>query len=73
MRRASASRTLTRTIMTASIPPGIVCENGCVERHSGGTADEWMGFEKVKLYTNAFILEEGRVTYWIICCKNIGG
>ena len=52
--------------MSASIPPGLTCETGCIERHNGGKVSEWLAFEEVKLYTNAFILEEGRVLNTLI-------
>ncbi|EKM51561.1 uncharacterized protein PHACADRAFT_187006 [Phanerochaete carnosa HHB-10118-sp] len=47
--------------MSASVPPGVVCEGSHTEKHSGGAVDGWLAFEKVKLYTNAFIVEEGRI------------
>lgn len=45
-----------------SLPPGITEERALVERHSGGI-ESWLEYEKIKLYTNAFIKEEGKVNH----------
>lgn len=49
--------------MSSPVPPGITQEGTLTERHSGGSADSesWLAYDKIKLYTNAFIKEEGRV------------
>lgn len=41
-------------------PPGLVTQGVLVETSSGGTA-EWIPFTNIKQYTNAFIVQDGKV------------
>ncbi|EMD34686.1 hypothetical protein CERSUDRAFT_116874 [Gelatoporia subvermispora B] len=47
--------------MTQSIPPGLQESSDVIETASGGTSQEWMPFEQVKLYTNAFVLQDNKI------------
>ncbi len=51
---------------TSLAPPGIVHEGTLIPVHNGGDSTIWLPFEKVKLYTNAFIIQNGKVctTIW---------
>ena len=44
------------------VPPGIKESGNLNAVHNGGHVETWLDYDKVKLYTNAFILEEGRVS-----------
>lgn len=49
--------------MSANVPPGISEDRTLNVAHSGGRAEQWLPYEKVKLYTNAFLVEDGRVRH----------
>ena len=43
--------------MTASrLPPGLSYDGPLVETANGGAEEAWLHCEKVKLYTNAFVI-----------------
>jgi hypothetical protein len=56
--------------MAAILPPGL--KGNLVEESSlcGGDA-EWLDFSKQKLYTNAFIMCEGKVRMLEVCWPNL--
>jgi 8-oxo-dGTP diphosphatase / 2-hydroxy-dATP diphosphatase len=47
--------------MSVDVPPGISEDGTLNVAHSGGHAEQWLLYGKVKLYTNAFVVEDGRV------------
>lgn len=49
------------TKTTVGVPPGISYAGKLVIQHNGGEGD-WEPIERVKLYTNAFIREKGKVS-----------
>ncbi len=45
--------------MSSTLPPGL---HGEYEEHiSGGDASEWENFDKIRLYTNAFVVQGEKV------------
>ena len=49
--------TTAHAIMTASrLPPGLSYDEPLVETANGGAEEPWLHYEKVKLYTNAFVI-----------------
>lgn len=50
--------------MSTSTPPGITSEGTLVEVHVGANdaSWQWVPYQKVKLYTNAFIVQNGKVS-----------
>lgn len=45
----------------SDIPPGLEITSECTEVQRGGDTYDWMPFERRKLYTNAFIIQNGKV------------
>ena len=46
--------------MPTQLPPGLTAEGPIIGRYDGGQ-ENWFKYESIKLYTNAFIREDGRV------------
>ncbi|KAL4251953.1 Oxidized purine nucleoside triphosphate hydrolase [Abortiporus biennis] len=42
------------------VPPGVVHDRPLVEVHAGGV-DEWVPIKRVKMFTNAFIVQDGKI------------
>lgn len=58
--RSEAENPLRPLLVTMIIPPGVQHDKPLVEVHAGGEGD-WMPYSKTKLFTNAFIKQEGKV------------
>ncbi len=52
--------TLRLLIATMTTPPGVNQEGPLVAVHVGGEGD-WIQYRKIKVYTNCFIKQEGKV------------
>jgi len=48
------------TRMSSSNPPGLE-SHGQLQVYSSGGTDEWLTFKKTKLYTNAYVMSEGKI------------
>ena len=46
---------LTATMSTLQLPPGLTYDGPLVETVNGGVAD-WVDYKIIKLYTNAFVI-----------------
>jgi hypothetical protein len=45
-------------------------DDNTTEISSGGDSFEWMAFEQRKFYTNAFIVQDGRVRILLACLSH---
>ena len=47
-------------------PPGLSVDRGFSETISGGDVDDWVPFEEKRVYTNAFVVHDGKVSPSIV-------
>lgn len=52
--------------MADMLPPGVTANSNSQLKHfaSGGNENPWLSFDKVKHYTNAFIIQDGKVSLY---------
>lgn len=55
------------TMATVGVPGLEGLDNNTTVVSSGGEAFEWMSFDQRKLYTNAFIVQDGKVC--VLCIR----
>jgi hypothetical protein len=55
---------MTQSLDNTGIPPGIDDIHNLERYASGGDENAWLYFSKKKYYTNAFVVEDGKVELW---------
>lgn len=59
--------------MDCVVPAGVVYEGQLVTKHDGRNDDawEWLSYPKIKRYTNAFIVQDDKVSLISALCRAI--